>query len=265
MSGGRQEFAVDFHVHTAFSFDSVTPPRTVIEMARRRGLDAIAVTDHDTIEGALATIEANRYADFHVIPGIEVKSDIGDVIALYVTQNIESRNFADIVEEIHALGGIVYLPHALRTFRSREIPGVRARYPAIDLWELYNGRYTSGQYARVESLFAELGVVGTLCGSDAHFPWEVGAFRTLFTRVPYDAATLLEISAAGRPHAPSRGDLAPKVGMMLGEVTKSLKKREFGKLAQLLGSLPRSALNYGLRQRGNRKIGTPIVPAQPRK
>ena len=72
MSVTARKYAVDFHVHTSYSFDSVTPPKVVIEMARRRGLDGIAVTDHDTIDGAVATVEANRHSDFLVIPGIEV-------------------------------------------------------------------------------------------------------------------------------------------------------------------------------------------------
>src|SRR5262249_29889549 len=86
-------WSIDFHVHTSFSHDCATSPATVIELARRRGLDGIAVTDHETEEGGLATVEANRHQDFLVIPGAEIKTDLGDLIGLFLTHAIKSRKF----------------------------------------------------------------------------------------------------------------------------------------------------------------------------
>ncbi|MBV8490266.1 MAG: PHP domain-containing protein, partial [Candidatus Eremiobacteraeota bacterium] len=168
----NQEKRYDFHVHTSYSYDSLTPPKTVVEVARRRGLDGIAVTDHERVEGALAAMEANRDAGFLVIPGIEIKTDIGDVIALYVTENVRSRRFDDVVEEIHQLGGIACLPHPLRTFGESRSRAIFAERRPLDLWERYNGRYDRRHYAQADRLFDELDIPGALSGSDAHFPWE---------------------------------------------------------------------------------------------
>lgn len=234
--------AIDFHVHTSYSFDSLTPPKLVIEAARRRGLAGIAVTDHDTIAGAVATSDANRHNDFLVIPGIEVKSDLGDIIGLYLSRDIRSRTFADVIEEIHEQGGLAYLPHPLRTFGAEHIPEIFRGHPALDLWELYNGRYDALEFAQAQAAFAQLEIPGPLCGSDAHFPWEVGLFATVFDRLPNEPLALLALSPTARLTAHPRGEIARRTGLRLGAVIKASKRRQYRKLAPMLLTLPWKAL-----------------------
>jgi predicted metal-dependent phosphoesterase TrpH len=237
MSASRGSFAIDFHVHTTFSFDSVTPPKLAIEVARRRGLSGIAVTDHDTIAGAIATAEANRYADFLVVPGIEVKSDLGDIIGLYLRREIQSRSFADVIAEIHEQGGIAYLPHPIRTF-GPDVPKVHASYPQIELWERYNGRYSANEFRRADEAFERLAIGPALCGSDAHFPWEVGLLRTVFDYVPRTAAELTAAASRAALVAEPRNELPLRAGIALGEATKMLKSKNYAKFAMLVASLP---------------------------
>jgi predicted metal-dependent phosphoesterase TrpH len=242
----KQGFSIDFHVHTAASFDSMTPPRLAIETARRRGLDGMAVTDHDTIRGAIRAMEANRYDDFLVIPGIEVKSDLGDIIGLYVFSEIRSRKFADVIAEIHEQGGVAYLPHPIRTF-GPAVPAVARQHPGIDLWERYNGRYSRREFARADSAFEQLGLERALCGSDAHFPWEIGLLRTHLPEMPSDAQSLVALSAKARLEAMPRGEMGLRSGIALGEATKKLKDREYVALGLLVASLPWKALRRSVR------------------
>jgi predicted metal-dependent phosphoesterase TrpH len=242
MTPERLGFAIDFHVHTSYSFDSLTPPKLAIERARRRGLAGIAVTDHDTINGAIATVEANRYSDFLVIPGIEIKSDLGDIIGLYLSREVRSRRFADIIIEIHEQGGLAYLPHPLRTFDAARAAGIYMEYPQLDLWELYNARYDATEFARAENIFAQLGISRSLCGSDAHFPWEIGLFNTVLDALPRDAQTLVAHSSNAQFHASVRGEIARRTGLRLGGVIKAYKRRQYRKLAPMLLSLPWKAL-----------------------
>lgn len=234
--------AVDFHVHTAFSFDSLTPPKVAIEIARRRGLDGIAVTDHDTVRGALATMEANRYDDFFVIPGIEVKTDRGDLIGLYVTREIKSRKFADVIEEIQSQGGVAYLPHPVRTFGTDGTCEVYTAHRNIELWERFNGRYSSEEFAQGDALFERLGITDALCGSDAHHPWEIGFFRTVLPSMPLDGPSLCTLSRSAQLLATPRAEFPRRVGITLGEATKMLKRRQYSKLTRLAASLPWKAL-----------------------
>lgn len=223
------------------------PPKLVIDLARRKGLDGIAVTDHDTIDGALATVRANRHPDFLVIPGIEVKSDIGDIIGLYIDRQIESRRFAEVIEEIHAKGGLTYVPHPIRTFGSERTKRIHAAHPDLDLWEMYNGRYEKAEFATSRDTFEELGIVASLCGSDAHFPWDVGVFRTVLTDVPRDAQTLLRLSRDAKLQAIPRGELALSSGITLGAMTKAFKRGEYMKAGQLIAGLPFKALKKSVR------------------
>jgi predicted metal-dependent phosphoesterase TrpH len=238
MSLSSGPFSIDFHVHTSFSYDCVMPPKLVIEVARRRGLNGIAVTDHDTVEGALAVMKANRYDDFLVIPGVEIKSDLGDITGLYVTSEITSRRFSDVIREIHDQGGLAYLPHPIRTFGAPRVKEIRNAHPEIDLWELYNGRYERNDFIQSEEAFGALGILGPLCGSDAHLPWEVGLFRTVLTDLPYDSQSLLTLSRTAKLLATPRGDIALSAGITLGGMTKAFKRGEHGKLARVVTALP---------------------------
>ena len=251
MSSPPRRFAIDFHVHTSYSYDSPVPPRVVIEMARRRGLDAIAITDHDTIEGALATLAANRSGDLLVIPGIEVKSDLGDIIGLYVTRPITSRAFGAVIEEIHEQGGIAYVPHPIRTFGSARMREIHAHYPQIDLWELYNGRYDGEEFAAASEVFRQLGIRDALCGSDAHFPWEIGAFRTLLPELPRDPASLLRLSTQAVLQAAPRGEFGRDAGIQLGAMTKAIKRGQYAKVSAYCAQIPWKAVKKLARLTGS--------------
>ena len=70
---------VDFHVHTCYSGDSLTSLEEVIKACRRRGLDKVAITDHNTMAGALALLEMARDL---VSGGEEIKTDVGEFFLL---------------------------------------------------------------------------------------------------------------------------------------------------------------------------------------
>lgn len=61
----------DLHVHTTYS-DGLLSPKEVVDLARRKGLNGIAITDHDTVEGINSALKVNKgFKDFYLIPGIE--------------------------------------------------------------------------------------------------------------------------------------------------------------------------------------------------
>lgn len=66
----------DLHVHTAAS-DGQYMPEEVARLAKARGLEALAVTDHDTIAGVDRAAEAGRAVGIQVIRGVELSAKEG--------------------------------------------------------------------------------------------------------------------------------------------------------------------------------------------
>jgi predicted metal-dependent phosphoesterase TrpH len=102
----------DLHVHTIYSYDGTASVPAVLERAKLVGLDVIAITDHDEIKGALKALELAPNYDLEVIPGIEVTTADGDLLALNVTQKIQrGLSLMDTLREVHELGGYCIAPH----------------------------------------------------------------------------------------------------------------------------------------------------------
>ncbi len=163
---------VELHIHSQFSHDSLMRPEKVIKAAKDRGLNGIAVTDHDTIKGGLSAQKANEDKGFSVIIGCEVKSNCGDIIGLFLQEEIRSRNCMDVVDEIKEQGGVVVLPHPFRGHKLSE-----ELISAVHAIETFNSRTGKAE----NDLAKELGRKhnkAEVAGSDAHFYSEIGLART---------------------------------------------------------------------------------------
>ncbi|MDY7042274.1 MAG: PHP domain-containing protein, partial [Chloroflexota bacterium] len=100
---------IDLHVHTCYSRDSTNSPEAIIEACRRRGLDKIAVTDHNTIAGALALREL---APDLVIVGEEIKTSDGELIAFFVAEEIPAwLPLEETITRLRAQGAIIGVSH----------------------------------------------------------------------------------------------------------------------------------------------------------
>ncbi|KAF5085625.1 PHP-associated [anaerobic digester metagenome] len=164
----------DLHIHTRCSRDSLMDPAKVVRVARKRGLTAIAVTDHETIRGGLLACEANRDGDVSVIVGAEIRTEYGDVLGLFLEEEVVARKFDDVVSEIRAQGGLAVLAHPFRRYPP---PGRPAG--GVDLIEGFNSRSRSSANARSMRL-ARICGKGTVGGSDAHTYAEIGRGVTVF-------------------------------------------------------------------------------------
>jgi predicted metal-dependent phosphoesterase TrpH len=244
--------AIDFHMHTHFSKDCALAPKTVIEMARNRGLAGIAITDHDTEEGGLATVEANRHKDFLVIPGAEIKTDRGDLIGLFLKHAIKSRKFDAVLDEIAAQGGFSYVPHPLRTFGSAGFVDLVASYPNIDAFEVLNGRYEAEVTAVSVDMFRNLPIRRALSGSDAHMPWDIGAIRTLMPALPRDAEELRTLLSDAVSVGQARSDFAISSGIYFGSLIRSAKTGRYGSAALQLARIPLKGVRYAWRMLGSK-------------
>jgi predicted metal-dependent phosphoesterase TrpH len=198
----------DLHMHTTAS-DGWPEPHQLVDQARRIGLDVIAVTDHDTIEGALRAADyASRRTGVHVIVGEEVSSRNGHIVGLFLEKRIRpGMSAAATVHAIHEQGGLAVAVHPFwRTQRrtpSGRVHGVgwlaaELDFDAIEVENATPGFYVFNQLARRLNMGLGAADVG---GSDAHIVDAIGRAYTEFAgKTPKALRTAIENGAtvAGR-------------------------------------------------------------------
>lgn len=165
---------LDLHIHSKYSYDSLLRPDTIIKVAKNKGLDGVAVTDHNTIRGGVEASKVNKDDDFIVIVGSEIKTEYGDVIGLFLTDEIRSWAFADVVDEIRGQGGLTVLAHPFR----KGIVFPRDLLGHVDLIEGFNARSTKNLNQKAIKLARDCKIPVT-AGSDAHIGFEIGVGRAV--------------------------------------------------------------------------------------
>jgi predicted metal-dependent phosphoesterase TrpH len=187
----------DLHSHTHFSPDSILSPKDLARRGREVGLGCIAVTDHNTVRGGLAVREI---ADFAVIVGEEVRSAEGEILGLFLTEDIPGGLSADeTISRIKAQGGIVGVPHPFDSLRSalRE-DSLNKLVARIDFVEGLNSRIVFGVHNKRALEFARKHGLAVSAGSDAHSSREIG--RAYVEMPPFDdPGEFVESLRAGRP------------------------------------------------------------------
>jgi predicted metal-dependent phosphoesterase TrpH len=163
----------DLHIHSKYSYDSLLSPERIIKIAKKKGLDGIAVTDHNTIKGGIETSKINRDKDFQVIVGAEIKTEYGDIIGLFLNEEIRTNKFEEVIGEIKSQGGLNVLAHPYRQY---ENPGEIV--DRVGLVEAFNARSRKADNERAYGLAKKFKKLVT-AGSDAHLAFEVGMGRTI--------------------------------------------------------------------------------------
>jgi len=164
----------DLHAHSKYSPKcGYMEPKLIVKLARKKGLDGIAVTDHDTIKGALKTRE---YADkdLRVIIGSELMTSRGEIIGLFLSEEILSTDLIGVIEEIHDQNGVAIVPHPFDTLRRSALWPTEKDVGYLDGVEGFNARnvYQKSNIDAIE--FGKEHKLAITAGSDAHFSNEVG-------------------------------------------------------------------------------------------
>ena len=174
----------DFHMHTHYSPDSEMSPERLVARCLKVGLNCIAVTDHNTTEGAFAVREI---APFMVIIGEEVGTAEGEVTGLFLNETIpRGLSPVETSKRIKDQGGLVSLPHPFDRFRSEVITrsGIEDVLPYADIVEVFNSRNNMDADNRKAYEFASEHGLLTSGVSDSHTPIELG--RTYVTMPEFD-------------------------------------------------------------------------------
>lgn len=170
----------DLHVHTVYSPDSIITPKALVYFAKKRGLNAVAVTDHNRVEGAF---KIAKESDFLIIPGTEVSSMHGHIVGLNVGEAIPKGLSAnETVDRIHAAGGIAIACHPFALFKGSLKANVSAKFDAI---ETINARsFPFNRSSRKAEEAAKIFGLPRVAGTDAHYGPQIGSAYTIIDAEP---------------------------------------------------------------------------------
>lgn len=186
---------IDLHTHTTVSSGcSTMSPEGLINSARRRGLDAVCVTDHYAVEGADVTQALGRHMGYPVFRGVEARTDVGDMLVFGYYRDIPPGiSLEDLCSIVHEAGGLIFAAHPFHRGGGPSL-ALRLRQRGLDLrtdWsqagvldeldgvETCNARVSAEANRHAQELAAHLGVPG-IGGSDAHAVDTVGSVATRF-------------------------------------------------------------------------------------
>ncbi|MCD1294392.1 metal-dependent phosphoesterase [Methanocella sp. CWC-04] len=186
----------DLHVHSNFSKDGTSSIESILKAAKAKGLDGIAITDHDTTKGAKYALEiCEKVAPgLIVIPGEEISTKSGHMIVLGITETIPpGLSVKDTIVRARELGGTIIIPH----------PGHRMRHGmnvprGIDAVEIFNSRYIVGYHNYMARRRAHRKSVPGVAGSDAHTADLVGTAVTEVNTHERDAGSVLKAIREGK-------------------------------------------------------------------
>jgi predicted metal-dependent phosphoesterase TrpH len=165
----------DLHVHTNYSSDSVITPKELVFYAKKRGLTAVAVTDHNQVEGAL---KISKEANFLIIPGIEVSSLHGHIVGLNVNALIPRDLSADkTVDRIHEAGGIAIACHPFALFKGSIGNHASEKFDAVEA--INASAFPFSRATRKAHQLAERLKLPKVAGTDAHYAPVIGQAYTL--------------------------------------------------------------------------------------
>ena len=172
---------LDLHIHSQYSEDATGSPKDIIKILQKKGLQGMAIADHNTVEGGLKALKV-KSKEFIVIPGVEISTKDGHMLALNVTENIKRHlSVEETVEKIIDAGGLPVVPHLFRNMSGIKKEKLRNIQTKISAIEVFNSCSLPQTNLKTAKIAKEYGLGGT-GGSDAHDPIYAGyAYTTVDT------------------------------------------------------------------------------------
>jgi predicted metal-dependent phosphoesterase TrpH len=180
----------DLHLHTIYSYDGTASVPSVLKQARKVGLDVIAITDHDEIDGALEAVKLASHFGVDVIPASEITTADGDLLALFITEKVPANlSLIETVLRVRELGGVCIAPHpmaggmgmkslkAYTILKALKNPLVAEALIGI---ETYNGTAIDRMSNHYAKIFANGLNIAQTGSSDAHVIDTIGFGATEF-------------------------------------------------------------------------------------
>jgi hypothetical protein len=207
-----EDLIADFHIHSKYSHDSIMSLEDIVKRAKKAGLSAIAITDHNTIKGGLHAQNMGRKIGIRVVVGAEISTDYGDIIGLDLNEEILVNEWQRVIREIRSQGGVIVLPHP---YRDHKDPEEIAR--TVDFIEVWNSRCTPEENNKAAMLANTTGKK-IMLGSDAHCPAEIGLVRVRMNPASFEMQEVISSS------------YTRSWNIQKSQVISHLRRHEFGTL-----------------------------------
>lgn len=216
------------HAHSIFSDDSLITIETISKFIHKKGLGFFVLTDHDSIAGSLALKEhINRLGIPTEIPlAAEYRTEWGELIGAFLAEEIHSRTVDQFIQEVHAQGGLVLLPHPFVGHVSIERLAEK-----VDIIEVFNSRCSSAQNQLSYQLAYRFNKP-MYCGSDAHLPWDLANVV-----VGIDSKLGLREALIKNGLVPINCEFTVRGGIRLSQAVKMVRQRDLGPAFKKINSL----------------------------
>lgn len=204
-----------FHIHTYHSYDCLIKPKSIIEYAIKNNIDIVAITDHDTLKGS---IDAKEYVTSNKLPvtiiiAAEYKTDCGDIIGLFLKNEIKEKNAEKLIDEIHLQGGIAVLPHP---YKSHNLNSTIIQ--KIDVIETFNARCNDIENEKALQLALKHNKP-ILYGIDAHIKRELC--------LGYNMLSISNLEEAIMSKKEIFGIHTTKLNIVISQFIKAFKTKDF--------------------------------------
>ncbi|MCK5300364.1 MAG: PHP domain-containing protein [Thermoplasmatales archaeon] len=164
---------LDLHIHSQYSVDAKGTPREIIQSLKKKGINGMCITDHNTVKGSLEALKISP-KNFIIIPGAEISTLEGHILALNIGENILPKQSLEItIEKIIDEGGIPIIPHVYRNMsgiKKRKLNSMKEMINTIEVFNSCSQPLTNLKMAKI----AKNNNFGGTGGSDTHEPQYAG-------------------------------------------------------------------------------------------
>ena len=161
---------MDSHIHSEYSPDSSSKIDDILDVARKKEIDIIAISDHNTVDGTSEVMKKTRNTDILAIPSIEISSTLGHILGFGCEENIpRDLSPEETIDKIHDLGGIAIIPHPYCFYRHGLLCKSDYKDLKIDAIETKNARFIVGYCNNKAKKLSKIENLPRLGASDAHY------------------------------------------------------------------------------------------------
>jgi predicted metal-dependent phosphoesterase TrpH len=166
------QIKVEFHCHTIFSKDSLIQPQAIVDAARRKGINRLIVTDHNSTGGAL---EAKKLDPERIIVGEEIMTTQGELLTAFVSEEIpQGLEPLEAIRRLREQGAFISVSHPFDPRRGWKLEHFLEIVPLVDAIETFNARCMDARPNIQAREFARQHNLAGTVGSDAHSIMELG-------------------------------------------------------------------------------------------